>query len=309
MPDPERRTISATQAPALWNRSPWTTRWMLYKHFADGMSLDKEADGRMSWGLKMEPLILAQAAEDLALEVRPNADQSYVRRGRLGCTRDAIVIDPTLGPGTLETKVVFDYRDWMGGWEGGQTAPAHYEIQTQEQMLVGDGDDGEPYRWGVIAVWVAGEIHYLRRDPIEDLWKQLRAEADVFFASVEAGEEPDPFGSPVELPMLNAVARTGEIVDLSADVALAEEARMFEWAKAKARAFTRQADASKVKLMAALGDASEAECFGGIRLKVAQSEIPEGVRKAYTRTVLSTHIPDELPDELMDNLKTTEVMA
>lgn len=299
-------TISATQAPALWNRSPWLTRWMLFKHFRDGMSLDKPADGRMSWGLKLEPLIIAQAAEDLALEVRPNVGADgkpvYERRGRLGCTRDAIVIDPSLGPGTLETKCIFDYRDWMSAWGGGETVPDHYEIQTQHQMLVGDGDHGEPFRWGVIAAWVAGDVHYFRRDPVEDLWKALRSEADAFFASVDEGREPDPFGVAAELPMLNAVERTGEVVDLSSDVDLAEEARMFNWAKAAARRHDKIADKAKVRLLAALGDASEAECFGGIRLKVSQSEIPESTRKAYTRTVLTAHVPDHLPDELMDNL-------
>ena len=167
VPDSTGKTISATQAPALWNASPWLTRWMLHQHFTNGMQLDKAADARMSWGLKLQPLILEQAAEDLSLEIRPNEGDIYERRGLLGCTRDAIVIDPTLGPGALETKVVFDYRDWMSAWDGGRTAPQHYEIQLQEQMLVGDGETGEPFRWGVIAVWVAGEVHYLRRDPVE----------------------------------------------------------------------------------------------------------------------------------------------
>lgn len=313
MPDTSKQTISASQSSALWNINPWLTRWMLWKWFHDDLPIESAGDGRMEWGLKLEPLIIDQAARDLALEVRPNRDssgqQSYVRRGRLGCSRDAEIIDPTLGPGALETKCVFDYRAWMQDWEGGQSAPRHYETQLQHQMLVGDGEDGEPYRWGVIAVWVAGEVHYLRRDPIEDLWKQLRSETNAFFETIEAGDEPDPFGSAIELPALNAIERTGEVLDLTGDVDLAEEARLFEWAKAETRRFAKQADASKVKLLAALGEASEAECFGGIRLKVSQSKIPEGIRKAYTRSVLSTHVPDNLPDELMDNLQNAEPMA
>lgn len=311
MPDPTGQTISATQAPALWNKSPWLSRWMLYKHFHDGMSLEKTPDVRMDWGLKLEPLIIAQAAEELALEVRPNRDAegnpAYDRRGRLGCTRDAIVIDPSLGPGALETKCVFDYRDWMDDWAGGEQAPEHYEIQLQEQMLVGDGETS--FLWGVIAVWVAGEVHYFRRDPIAELWAALEAEAGRFFAEVGEGIEPDPFGLAAELPMLNRIKRTGEVVDLSADIAVAEEARMFNWAKAEARRHQKIADVSKVKLLQALGDASEAECYGGIRLKVSQSEIPESKRKAYTRTVLTAKVPDDLPDELADNLANIGVQA
>ena len=36
---------------------------MLYKRFADGLDMDTSPNSRMSWGLKMQPLILAQAAE------------------------------------------------------------------------------------------------------------------------------------------------------------------------------------------------------------------------------------------------------
>ena len=105
----------------------------------------------------------AQAAEDLKLEVRPNADDTYHRRGLLGCTRDATIICPDRGPGALETKCIFDYRTWMADWGGGAFVPKPHEIQLQQQLLVGDGDDGfaaegSPYDWGVIAAWVAGAM-------------------------------------------------------------------------------------------------------------------------------------------------------
>lgn len=53
----------AQQYPALFSVSPYGTRWMLYKRFADGLDMDTSPNSRMSWGLKMQPLILAQAAE------------------------------------------------------------------------------------------------------------------------------------------------------------------------------------------------------------------------------------------------------
>lgn len=305
MPDATRSTISATQAPALWNRSPWLTRWMLHKAFTAGLPLDKPADARMSWGLKLEPLILAQAADELNLEVRPNKDADgkpvYERRGQLGCTRDAVVIDPTLGPGALETKVVFDYRAWMADWEGGQIAPAHYEIQLQEQMLVGDGR--ESFRWGVLAVWVAGEVHYLRRDPVPDLWASLDAEAAAFFADVAAGREPDPFGAAIELPVLQAIKRTGEVLDRRTDIALAEDARLYEHLTERRRAAERAVDSQKIKLLTALGDASEADCFGGIRIKVSQYKIPAQQRKETVGHKLTVKVPDDLPDALTDSLR------
>jgi hypothetical protein len=150
-------TISATEAPALFNVSPYVTRWMLYKKFADGVDIDGAEDARMSWGKKLQPLIVAQAAEELRLEVRSNAEDVYHRRGLLGCTRDAEIICPDRGRGALETKCVFDYGVWMRDWAGGKMVPRTHEIQLQQQMLVGDAEHGEvgehgpQYDWGVIA--------------------------------------------------------------------------------------------------------------------------------------------------------------
>jgi hypothetical protein len=36
MPDRERLTVSATEASALFDASPYVTRWMLYRRFALG---------------------------------------------------------------------------------------------------------------------------------------------------------------------------------------------------------------------------------------------------------------------------------
>lgn len=291
MPDPTGKTISATQAPALFNASPYFTRWMLWQHFANGLPLDAdEPDGRMLWGKKLQPLIIAQAAEDLRLEVRPNADDSYHRRGPLGCTRDAIVICPDRGPGALETKCVFDYRTWMADWGGGKSVPRHYEIQLQQQMLV--GDDVGSYAWGIVAAWVAGEVHYFERVPIDKLWDALAIESAEFFRSVKAGAEPQPFGAPVEIPWLTElfpVAR-GKSIDLSDDAALAEAAVQYRDAKEQESAGARTAESLKAQLLAAARDAEEILLADGYRYRVR----PHGKGKRIT-----VHEPITAADLLM----------
>lgn len=299
MPDPLKQTVSASQVPALFNQSPYLSRWMLHRHFTDGMPVDSPEDGRMRWGRHLEPLILEQARAELALEIHP--DQAYVRAGPVGCTRDAVVIDPSLGPGALETKCVFDYRIWMEQWGGGEIVPRHYEMQLQTQMLVGDGT--RPYRWGVIAVWLAGEVKYFRRDPVMDLWERVETEATDFLADVAARKEPDPLGSAIELPMLTKIERTGEVLDRRDDVDLAEAARLYNYLAAKKRAAERAVEAQKVTLLKALGDASEALCFGGIRIKVRVDQVEEHVRKAGTKTVLTVKVPENLPDAIDASLK------
>lgn len=273
MPDPTKQTISATEAAGLFNVSPYVTRWMLHKRFADGMDIDATEDARMSWGKKLQPLIIEQAAADLRLEVRPNADDTYMRRGLLGCTRDATIICPDRGPGALETKCIFDYRTWMADWNGGKQPPRHHEIQLQQQMAVGDGTEREAYRWGVLAAWVAGEVHYFDRKPVFDLWRMLNSEAETFFADVTAGREPEPFGSPVELPWLTAMFPTikGNVIDLTAAPEadkLAEIARAYKAAREAQSAGERTAEPLRAKVLAFAKDADEVHLPGSVRVRI-----------------------------------------
>lgn len=288
MPDPTKQTVSATESPALFNVSPYCTRWMLWQSFAKNMALDIEPNSRMRWGRLLQPLIIEQAAADLKFEVRPNADDNYVRGGVLGCTRDAEIICPDRGPGALETKCVFDYRTWMTDWGGGDFAPKHYEIQLQQQMLVGDGT--KPYEWGVLAAWVAGDVHYFERKPILKLWEELAAAATAFLADVRELREPDPFGVPIEVPWLNALFPTerGKSIDLSDDAELAEVAVQYRDAKAQEAAGSRAAAPLRARLLAAAKDAEEIMLAEGIRFRVR----PHGEGKRVT--VYDPRVPLDL---------------
>jgi hypothetical protein len=281
MPDSSRKTISATEASGLWNVSPYVTRWMLWQRFANGVDIDSAEDSRMSWGKKLQPLIIQQAAEDLKFEVIPNAEDTYVRRGLLGCTRDATIICPVRGPGALETKCVFDYRTWMTDWAGGHAPPRHHEIQLQQQMLVGDPDKSDPglgmYDWGVICAWVAGDVYYFERKPILNLWDKLNDEAFAFFASIEQRDEPNPFGVPIEVEWLTKLLpmERGKVVDLSADHDAAEAveiARAYVEAKENENAGKRVAEPLRAKLLALARDAEEVWLPGAIKVKIGGNE-------------------------------------
>lgn len=303
MPDPTRATVSATESPGLFGVSPYVTRWMLWQSFAKGVNIDSPADSRMSWGTKLQPLIIQQAAEDLKLEVRPNAGDVYHRRGLLGCTRDATIICPDRGPGALETKCVFDYRTWMTDWEGGKSAPRHYEIQLQQQMAVGDGDGAPAYEWGILAAWVAAEVHYFERKPIIDLWKRLADEAGAFFESVTTGTEPDPFGVPVEIEWLVKLLPTakGKVIDLSGDTAAESHSlnvRAYRDAKEQENAGKRTAEPLRAKLLALARDAEEVLLPGGIKVRIGGNEKSKR---------LNVYVPDDtiagqkpaMPDDLL----------
>jgi hypothetical protein len=276
MPDPNRTTLSATESPALFGASPYVTRWMLYQKFANGENLDKPADERMSWGTKLQPLIIEQVAQERGLEVIPN-NNTYVRRGLLGCTRDATIIAPGIGPGALEIKCVFDYRVWMTKWNGGKTVPREVEIQLQQQIFVGAGEGVfDPYKWGLIAVWVCADLYYFERSPVPEFWDDLQRRAIGFFSDVKSKREPDPFGASVELPLLAKLFPTepDKVLDLSADpghVKTSEKVSMYVHLKSEATGAAANAEKHRIELLALAQDAERVLLPCGVSYRVKKS--------------------------------------
>jgi hypothetical protein len=274
MPDPQRKTISASQAAALWNSSPYATRWMLWHQFANGVVMDQPETSRMRWGKLLEPVILAEVAKAWKFEVFPN--QEYVRRGLLGATRDASIMAPGRGPGAVEVKCVFSYDVWMQDWQGGKTPPRQHEIQLQCQMKVGDGDGTKPYQWGLLVAWVASDMYFFERAPITALWAQLDIEAARFFASVEKREEPEAFGAEVEIPWLTSLFPTvkDQVLDLSADhehVKTAEDLRIYGTHKNLVGGYKRVTEEFRAKFLALAKEANFVRLPCGFSYRVQKS--------------------------------------
>lgn len=296
MPDVTKKTISATQSPALWGVSPYYTRWMLWQHFANGVDLDQNENSRMSWGKKLQPLVIAQAAQDMRFEVQENNSDIYHRRGLLGCTRDATIICPDRGPGALETKCVFDYGTWMRDWDGGKTIPRQHEIQLQQQMKV--GDDSGSYKWGVICAWVGGNQFYFEREPIAELWDMLDTEAEDFFASVRNKEEPNPFGAPIEIPWFARLFPTvdGKVLDLSQDPAankIAEKVSLYKYLKGEESGAKKAAETLRAELLAIAKDNEEVTLPYGVKVKVSTRNVAAQTRKASVSQTLTVYVPDD----------------
>jgi len=304
MPDSTKKTISATEMSGLLGVSPYVTKWMLYQRFAKGIEAPGPDHNRLDWGTKMEPLLLEQAADDLRLEVKtnrqPDGSQVYLRRGLLGCSRDADIYDPQRGPGALETKCCFDYKVLMQEWDGGKTPPRQHEIQLQQQMYVGDGS--RSFEWGSIALWCGGDMTYFHRKPMPDLWELFENEARQFFADVEAGNEPEPFGSPIEVPLLKIIfaVPTGEIInatDLLGEVEATKLAQMVvdaDYQRTVRLAAEKVEDKAKAKLMGLMKDADEMDLPQGIRVKITRSDRAGYTVKPTKMITVKSHIPQQM---------------
>jgi len=304
MPDPTKQTISATEMSGLLGVSPYVTKWMLYQRFAKGIEPTDPEHNRLSWGTKMEPLLLEQAAADLRLEVttnrQPDGSQIYVRRGLLGCSRDADIYDPQRGPGALETKCCFDYKILMQEWDGGKTPPRQHEIQLQQQMYV--GKDGQPFEWGCIALWCAGDMTYFQRKPMPDLWEKFEQEAAQFLEDVRAGNEPEPFGSPIEVPLLKQIfdKPSGEIINAVEKLGEADATKLAQrvvdadYQRATRLAAEKVEKAVQAELLGLLKDADELELPQGIRVKVSRSPRAGYQVKPTTVVMVKAHIPQQI---------------
>lgn len=294
MPDPTKATVSATQMSALLGVSTYLTKWMLYMEFT-GQAQRDDTSSRMDWGKKMQPIILEQVANDQKLVVTPNGDDSYIRRGLLGCTRDATIWCPNRGPGALEIKCVFDYAVWMQKWGGGNNVPREYEIQLQQQMYVGEGEvgglrpDGEgyivlndgkikSYEWGLIAVWVCADLYYFERAPIYDLWNHFDHEATEFLSQVNGlNPPPKPFGNPIELRYLSELLPVNHGIgplDLSGDynhVKTSSDAAMYKDYKEQESGYKTSAEAIKTRLLAIAGQHSKVLLPCGVEVKISKA--------------------------------------
>lgn len=304
MPDPTKSTISATEMSMLLGVSPYGTKWMLYQRFAKGIEGPGPDHNRLDWGTKMEPLLLDQAAADLRLEVQtnrqPDGSQVYLRRGLLGCSRDADIYDPQRGPGALETKCCFDFKILMQEWDGGKTPPRQHEIQLQQQMMVGDGVT--PFEWGSIALWCGGDMTYFHRKPMPDLWETFEREAAAFFADVAAGNEPSPFGAPVEVPLLKQLftAQTGVVIDAAELLGTFEATRLAQqvvdadYQRVVRLAAEKVEEAVQARLLGLAQEADEIELPQGIRVKIHRTPRAGYTVKPTTVIRVKAHIPQQI---------------
>lgn len=303
MPDPRRETVSASQMGALFNVSPYATRFQLW-HEINGslpdVSMEPEPgspdeDERMMWGRLHEPLIVQATGKRMDLIVDHHTEQTYTRHPTLpvGCTRDADILCPNRGRGVVEAKST-DWLMWKDRWTEDE-APAWVELQVHAQMMA------EQVSWGVISCLVGGnELRLYERERDIEVQNQIGRAADEFMQSVRDQVEPDPFGSAVEEDFLKA-RWPGKPEPERLDVRDSEEAydvvRQFHyWHRAKSTAEKNLKDA-KAKLLALAKDADEVRAYGyAVTLK--RSHVPgSAVRLPAEILVRLTELHQYLEDD------------
>lgn len=196
--------ISSTEVSALFNMSPYLTKFELFHIKKNQQIIEIEDNDRMKWGRRLEDVIAQGFAEDHGLIIRKKDE--YMRHflaPRMSASFDYEIIGNShdldmceykneytqafnkYGPGLLEIKKV-DYFIYKQDWEP-EEAPPHIEFQVQQQMEVANLD------WCIICPLVGGnEIKPFIRYRNKDMGGSFITHILNFYDDIKANKTPKP---------------------------------------------------------------------------------------------------------------------
>ena len=193
---PQPGYVSASQVPALFDASPYQSKFAIWHYHKDGSDIDPPDNQRMAFGRALQNVILEAVSDRMKWDLVPNPEDTFAVHPdeslRLGATVDCRVREHEGGPGVVEVKNV-DRIVWLQEWTKEQ-APPHIELQLQTQLMV----DNAP--WGAIAAFIGGnELKLYERTRNEKQCKAIEKAVREFWDTIKQGREPDPMASDLGL--------------------------------------------------------------------------------------------------------------
>jgi putative phage-type endonuclease len=264
------KNIGGSEVGALFDCSPWMTKYTLWHEKAGTYPRDIPESSKMALGKYLEPWIASELGKSLGWNI--TASKGYYQHPSvpgMGCTLDFDIHDHEWGPGICETKCVFEYSDYMKDWSDDR-APPNYELQVQHQLAV----TGRPWACVAVLVMQTGTIMpAMVRRPNPKVIDEITSRVKAFWDSIEAKVPPDPTGTDEELAIMRHLwpARTPKKVVEFSDNDLSNEAKLYHWAALELSDMEKQRTASKAKLLAAARDA-ELMRLPGFNVGIKQSK-------------------------------------
>lgn len=250
--------VTSTEVAALFDCSPYLTRFELFHRKRDKVVVDGEASERMKWGNRLEAPIALGIAEDKGWDVRPMKEYMRDATARIGASFD-YAIDPD---GILEVKNVdqWAYKDgWIVEDDGRVEAPPHIELQVQTQLMV----SGRAYAY--IGALVGGNrVALMKREPEAKIQEAIRREAVAFWKSVDDNQPPTPdFIKDAEfIKRLYSKVEEGKIIDAKGNKEWLDLALMYKQRTAEVKLAENARDEVKSKIRIMMGDAEKVQGDG-----------------------------------------------
>jgi hypothetical protein len=117
---------------------------------------------------------------------------------------------------------------------------------------------------------------YFERKPIRKLWDAIKIESAAFFDCVRRGDEPDPFGSPIEAPLIAKLFPTvpDKVLDLRNDPEAdkwSNDVQQYQYHKEAASGHDRAEAELKARLMGLAKDNESVLLPCGVNYRIAKS--------------------------------------
>lgn len=276
--------VGASEVAALFDCSPWLTRYELWMRKAGKVPPASFADDeRSQWGVLLEPVILDEACRRYGWTVVDTPKRLSNGRG-LGGHPDRFVRFQNGKIGPVEAKCV----DWLRYKAWGDEPPLHYLLQPQTYCGLGNGE-----RCAIVALVGGNQLEKWEDDFRSKLYSEVERRVDEFWHSIRAGKAPKPDysrdGSTIGMLHSNA---TGGLIDLRLDNRTTILAAEFLEASAAKKAAEKNLEAIKSELLDKLGDHTEA-MVEGYRVRVPVIEGSPDV--AITQDMVGQIVPGRAP--------------
>ncbi|WP_428491723.1 YqaJ viral recombinase family protein [Rhodopila sp.] len=284
--------VTSTMSAALFDLSPYLTRFELYHAKRDGLELPFNENERMAQGSRLQDYAADEIARKHGWTVWRADEYIRIPQLRMGSSFDYRVLCPKRGPGILEIKGVDHFRHkelWVE-----EQAPEHIEIQLQQQLEV-----REDYEWGMIAGFTSiYDWHEYERPRDREFGAAIVKKVREFWTDVDAGRAPDPDFSRDDA-VIKALHKGGDILDRTEDLDFNALLARHHRLQAEKKQAEDDFKATQAELIHRLGNHSEA--FGrDFKIKVLMVKdspgtlVEEsmvgtylGARKGYPRCTVS----------------------
>lgn len=282
-PDFREKHVGASECAALFDCSPYLTKFELWHRRKGNIAAPDLGDvERVEWGLRLEPAIIAAAADRYGYQLEETPQRLSNGKG-LGGHPDRLASDER-GPGIIEIKTA----DWLVFKNWGDEPPTHYLLQAMAYAgLAGRA-------WCDVVVLVGGNrLERFCYDFRPKIYAEIEKRVEAFWQSVR-DDDPPPADYSRDLDTISSLYREGteESVDLTGDNLAHEAAAAFLFAKEARLDAEKREDAAKAELLDKLGTAGTAMLNGFLVRATTVAAIPDRTatpgeiikgRRAYRR--------------------------
>lgn len=181
------RDLTSTEIAALFDASPYVTKYELWHRKRSEQVVEIEPNERMVWGNRLEPAIAQGIAQDEGWEISRATEYIRDETRRLGASFDYWVGNPKRA--LLEVKNI-DGLAFRDGWivvDDEVEAPVHIELQVQQQLMLSELEEG--YIGGLVA---GNRKTLLRRKPDPAVQERIVEKAHDFWLSIAENRPPEP---------------------------------------------------------------------------------------------------------------------